>query len=352
MTDIIHHRFSPSALQQYSICPASWAMQLGLPDVPSPEAIEGTRLHAAVASGDVSSLAYGQPELIEACQQFIREKAAEIIGHEVKLTISDEDGNELCYGFADLVFRDADGTLCGVDWKFGFRRVPEVKRNFQCAPYALGLMQKFNEPRCKFYIFQPRLRWEDSYLFEKGGAIIRNIKTIIERCKNTSKMEFNPGEVCNYCKAKSTCPAFQRCFRQLINTALTDATDTQIAELFEQCKMAESFAREVKSALEKRIAQNGSCGEWYFTEKPGNREIQDIAGVYSVCKSVVTPEELFAQCKVSVPGVIDLLAGKAIAAAAAAGEKKTQKAAKSEAEEALAEFISRGKTTKVLTKGA
>ena len=352
MTDIvIHHKFSPSALQQYSLCPAAWAMQMGLPDVKTPESIEGTKLHAAVVSGDFAELDSEQIQAVEYCQQFKADEVAEVLGEEMRLNVCDEEGNELCFGYIDLAFRDKDGTLCGVDWKFGRRAVPELPANFQTATYAVALMQKYGENRCKFWLAQPRLGRKESYVYMRKEAILSNIKMIIFRCEDKGKMEFNPGEVCRYCRAKANCPAYQRCFQRLINTALTDATDTQIAELFDQCKMAERFAKEVKDALDKRIKENGDCAGWHYVEKPGNREIKDIAGVYQTVKDAVTPEELFAQCKVSVPGVIDLLAGKVIAQKTAIGEKCTQKAAKAEVETQLAEFITRGRSTRTLVRG-
>ena len=73
----LHHPFSPSSLERRIACPGSYLLEKNLPPMPeNPDAAEGTRLHAACATGDLTGLDPEQRELVEKCLAF----AAEVCG--------------------------------------------------------------------------------------------------------------------------------------------------------------------------------------------------------------------------------------------------------------------------------
>ena len=185
-----HHEFSPSRLQQYSMCPGSYWMQKGLPDQPSAAADEGTRLHEAVTTGNVDELTADQVELVNKClelKQRLIEKGYTHYGSEVKITVKDSYGNIITEGWADDVFVSyvpgSGGVVekaLAVDYKFGWAKVVEAKENTQTCTYALGLHQLFNCPIVEAMIYQPRLHFLSSYEFIEWPAIMGNIVGIHE----------------------------------------------------------------------------------------------------------------------------------------------------------------------------
>ena len=161
-----HHRFSPSKLQQMFLCPGSYRMQKNLPEVQTEFSSEGTMLHERVCDGNVAGLTQEQIELVNLCRD-------EIIGlpnpqHEILISVIDEDFNEVTYGTADFVSEGSEYVV-GIDWKFGMHKVSEVKNNIQMAAYAAGLMLKYNKP-VEMRIFQPRLRYKSSHIFNDVNA--------------------------------------------------------------------------------------------------------------------------------------------------------------------------------------
>lgn len=346
----LHHPFSPSSLQMLCACPGAWRMQMGMEDQKGPEAEEGTRLHLAVATGNLEGLDQEQTEMVEACRAF----AAEITGEggraytEVPVTVMDH-GEMLTRGTADLCVTTANGTLHVVDWKFGRVKVEDVAKNLQLAAYAVGAMQKFGAGECICHVFQPRIGWHGEYTFRKPEAILANIRAIIQRCK-ADVLTLSCGDHCAYCRARSACPALANRMNAMDSTRESALADpAKLEALYVASRTVKKFIGQIEDAF-KAMLENGEYHGWTIQEKPGNREIPDIKGAYSGVRDYMTQEEYLECCKVSVAGLVSGLAAKIKANAELGGNKVTVKDCKEKAETMLAYWIQRGTPKKEICK--
>jgi len=347
-----HHDFSPSKLQQFALCPGAFKMQFGLPDVSTPESNEGTRIHEAIASGDLSHLNITETELAQGALEFLEavksgtELKCEIL-KERPVKVVDLDGKILTEGTADVIVKWEDGRLEVIDWKFGYKAVPVASENIQTAAYALAAMQEYGASECLAHIWQPRLKRHSVYTFRKPEAILANIRGIVSRCQ-AEKVTLCPGDACTYCRAKGRCPAFQSRFRAVaIAEPVLPADDESLAELYERSKIAEKYIAEIKKAVETRMDANGGrCAHLAFKEIPGRREISDISQAHVMLDHLLTPSEFLGCCKASVTSLVDAGASKLVAEAATRGEKLAKTKAKAEIEELLEECITRGNPTR------
>lgn len=354
-TPTYHHPFSPSSIDRIKACPGSWFMQQGMPREESDEADEGTMLHDRVATGDLSGLTAEQEELIHACEDRLEEIGwgeAEII-HEKPLEIYGSDGDVLTSGTADVVVlhRDASGkveTVDIIDWKFGRTPVKEVSRNFQLAAYALGAMQLYGVSECNAHIIQPRIHAESEYCFTKPANIQYNIEQMIKRAK-ADTIVLEAGEHCKYCRAKSKCPAFARVF-EAVDVPNEDALTNPetLLELWNKSKVVEKYIDKIKEAVEAYVTEHGELGGWHWKEKPGNREIKDVSALMNRVGDIITPDEFYGACKVSVAAIVGLLVDKLTAETKAQGIKATKAETKRQVESQLSDLITRGKATRTL----
>ena len=354
--DAVHHAFSPSRLQQLKVCPGSYLMQQGLTEEPGPEAAEGTMLHERLATGNFDGLTTEQAELCAACLKFLAEvsggedSGAQVL-HEQRLQICDENGNEISYGFADVVILHPDDRMSIIDWKFGRNPVAEVNRNLQLAAYALGAMQKFNKTACHCHVYQPRCYSASDYNFTKPAAILANIENVIAAATGGALILNPEPEACKYCLAKFKCPAFNSKFSALAVRPAFDLTDPdQLVKLYEQSKLVERFCREIEAAMKKYIDAHGSCGSWHYKEKPGNRECTDALRMFEVVSNLLTPAEFNACVTVSISRLVDSVVEKVQAAETAAGRKITKVAAKAQVEEMIRDVVQRGKAPRLLAQ--
>lgn len=350
----VHHVFSPSRLQRYSVCPGAFRMEDGIAEEAGEAAQEGTRLHEAVAKADVRGLDGEQAEAVTSCIEFLSTLVdgdeSAVVHTEQPVEIRNAEGEILTTGTCDAVVVHGDGRLQIVDWKFGRNPVEEVSRNLQLAAYAAGALQKYGGDSCECHVFQPRIKGHSFYTFSRLWAIIENIGRVIARC-NETRMVLNPSDQCQYCKGRGRCPAFQAQFTAVARRepVLPEDPD-KLAELYEKSKLVEKFCKDIKSAVEKRIEETGSCGKYVFKTRPGNRVIGDISAAYGAIRELVGETEFLRLCKVSVPGVIDLVAGRLAKQAEVDGNAMTMKDAKAKAETLLSQYIQRDLPTHTIAE--
>lgn len=371
--EIKHHEFSPSRLNQFAICPGAYLMQQGIPEEPkSPDADEGTMLHAAVAAHNLEGLNPEQTAAVQFCLDYIDKivkesgKKVEAIYYEERLTIYDKDttlpeehtgtGEILTDGIADVVVVYTDKTAEVIDWKFGRGEVPDVKENYQTAAYSLGVYQRFDCSEVTAHIVQPRLLKTDRYTFRMFGMLQRAVFRVIDAAKNAADagLLLRASEnACKYCKAKALCPAFAAKFSGLA-VVRTDGqvpfSPDQLLNYWEKAQIVERFVAEIKARVTEYIEENGNLGDWYLMERSGKREIRDTAKLYERVSKLLTGAELAECYTVSVTAVIDKLAAGEVTRAAVKGEKLAMKTAREHAEELLGDIILRGKPTRTLAR--
>lgn len=355
-----HHVYSPSRLPRIKMCPGSVHLEQLIP-VPeqTPEASEGTMLHKAVETGNLDGLTAEQETAVTFCTDFrasiIRE--GDEVHHELKVDIRDEHGELLTDGTIDFLAVHQDGTGDIADWKFGRNAVTDPGRNYQMAAYSLGAMQKFNLTSVRASIVQPRLYRIRHHVFSLPENIRTNIRNIIDRAEGP-ELILHPSEECRYCRAKQICNAFHLYFQDIsMNPRVTvpEVDDIrnhpeELLEYWDRAQTAKRFIQELETAVTAYVTEHGRLGNWTMKERAGRREVANSVELCQRLNQFITAAE-WRQCNtVNLTKLLDMLAAKSLARAAADGVKMTKKAARENAESLIDDLIVNGKGTAVLTR--
>lgn len=229
----IHARLSASGAKRWMACPKSVKVNEELPDKTSEYAEEGTNAHALAekllgiykAEGRTrftdEELEGTDAEMVNNVYQYVdyianiydalklQHKDA-LLFIEVRVDFSNyvREG----FGTCDCAII-ADKTLHVIDLKYGKGVKVDCKENPQPRLYALGAINllewEYPLEEVTTHIYQPRIDWIDTEhvtvdFLKKWGE--EEVKPKAELAWN-DEGEFNPGEHCQFCKAKAICRA-------------------------------------------------------------------------------------------------------------------------------------------------
>lgn len=216
-----HSKFSASGAERWFACPGSVELSEGLPSKSSPWAKEGTQAHevlellmtgvpqdAATSATTPEMLVYGM-EAANFIMKLGRKLQSEvIIESRVRLDFIHPE----MFGTYDGAAVDHFGTLHVFDYKYGAGHAVSPKENLQMIFYGLGLAHKYdwNFHTVRLWIIQPRIKGYDGPLFwelsiQELRKWVPKFEQAVKRVL-TSPEEFNEGQWCHWCRAKSICP--------------------------------------------------------------------------------------------------------------------------------------------------
>lgn len=230
----IHARLSASGAKRWMACPKSVAVEETLPESTSAYAEEGTKAHALAekllaiykatgrkrfnedeledeTSNEMLNNVYSYVDYIaEIYEGLMLEHKDTLLFVEVRVDFSRyvKEG----FGTCDCAII-ANKTLHVIDLKYGKGVRVDCKGNPQPRLYALGAIEMFDWEypleEVKTHIYQPRLDWLDTEtntvdFLRRWGE--EEVKPKAELAWN-DEGEFNPGEHCQFCKAKPICKA-------------------------------------------------------------------------------------------------------------------------------------------------
>jgi hypothetical protein len=253
-----HSSMSPSKIEQFSICPASYRVSLGLPDTSRPDAVTGTAAHeihewclrtgGKAAARVLDTIVVEEPdrtwqivvddEMAVHVQESV-DRCNELQGLawvEVRVDISEFTPIPDQSGSSDFFAIDvAARTLYVVDFKYGKGVRVSAYLNPQLLYYALGVLRGmgcvFEIDRVVIRIHQPRLDHWDEWRTTPAELIAlgRHHKRLLSRCLEP-KAPFHPDpKACKFCKARSQCPALAEQMHR-IGTGMFDDLDGDITE--------------------------------------------------------------------------------------------------------------------------
>ena len=296
------------------LCPGSYLQEKDLPETVSPDAADGTRLHALIAISlslkkgeSIMVVGDSDRDIVEQAMRFAGENIPESfeIKVEQKLSYREPLGNELYYGTADvLAVNEKDGEGLIIDWKTGYVPVTEAENNLQGAAYALAAMQEYQLKAVTVYFYNPRLKNWTMHKFDNWQKIFSVIADIIHKAMD-EKPPLVPGEKqCRYCKAAQhgSCPMLLNkleIYAERPAPVVADLPDEQLTALYEQSKILKTIFETIEKELKKRASENGVCGDYKIKTVPGARQITDINKAFEL--SGLTAEEFIKCCSVSVP---------------------------------------------------
>jgi hypothetical protein len=253
-----HSAMSPSKIEQYSICSASFKASQGRLDASKPDAIQGTAAHwvheQCLKNGENASLHWLEPVLVEEADGLVHEvrvddemvvnvqesvdRCNEVqathVFVEVRVNISKYTPIPDQSGSSDFFAYNAPTrTLTVIDFKYGKGVRVHARRRPQLVYYALGVledMREFDVDRVVICVHQPRLEnwdeWETTpeELRELGEYHKRRLALCLE-----PNPAYHPDEkACKFCKIRTECRARAEQVRKIANGYFEDL-DADIA---------------------------------------------------------------------------------------------------------------------------
>lgn len=353
-----HHPFSPSVLERRAQCPASFRMEQECADLPeetSPDAKEGTRLHALIADALKQYWKDGiipedaeEPvrKALECFKRNIPEKAETIYDFMGKTSVVGVNrnlfiesrlelvafGETYCYGTADAIVvyniaqkNESSGEVeypthaVLFDWKTGHQTIPDALCR-QGGMYCAMAAGKFKCKHVEAIFYNPTLDIESSAIYDERDffTTIEDFYEIKNRCE-APDAPFCPGNACTYCKAKKAgrCPVAWKAQEEALTIAnagevirLENMPDESLADFMRKCSLVADLAEAVKAEIGKRAIKNGQCAGWEWKRTSGGKEITNIPSAWAQVCDTITQEEFFTACKVSVPTLKKVYARK------------------------------------------
>lgn len=324
-----HAKHGPSALKNKAVCPG-WVND---PTSDTTRADEGTRLHGAAETGDLTGLDAEQASAVEKCLNYVSalESGADEVQKELRLDVCG-----VTWGTSDRIIRRG-AELHVVDFKFGFGSIDDAEINLQGWAYALGAWALYPEcATCTVHFLLPRRDEVSRHTFTRAdiGRMELAVRTIIAKCEEFDRTG-NPDmlvpseENCLYCGRKGVCPkvasvalatvkkyAPLEVVEEVHSSQITNPA--QMARLVSAVKVMEKFIDSVKHhSLQMALDQGGLYDEagklvYEVAQKSATREVTNLGAAVEVFRSVgLTDAELLTACKLSLPKAISLASEKA-----------------------------------------
>lgn len=217
-----HARYSPSALDRLSRCIRFKFVES---DDMQDAADEGTMLHAAVESGNMTGLDEMQKKDVQHCLDYLMLlKSGKGVPElkEAKLVLADRT-----FGHADHVIIDLDNSTVHVlDWKF--TRV-EGEHDFQLTCYGAAVFEHLYNGDLKLadgtmllcttlhkivtHVVAPRLHAPEVNEYqaqELYDSVVKRIDELYERIDNPFNPPTPEADLCSRCARASICPAISQ----------------------------------------------------------------------------------------------------------------------------------------------
>lgn len=320
MTTQKHHPCGPSSLRRRELCRGSLAVEKDLPDVPNPASERGTRLHQLTADMILckeSEAANAEEQaLVQDMYDFYKDRCFGYlpIFTEVEHPLEyKKDDAVLFHGTCDVLAINPE-TKAGIiiDWKTGFRDLTPAEDNVQGAAYAIAAMQMYHLDIVTVVFYNPVIHQKTEYPFTWSANLNRSIEKIVIDAENGEGLLCPGEEQCLYCKAAlhGTCKAFMAVATEVYQVAKTQPLemlsimpDATLVEIFEKGKLIAKFIDAAKKELEDRCGKQGEVCGYFLKAVLGDREANDLKGLWGMLKPELDQEDFLSCCKVSVPSL-------------------------------------------------
>lgn len=222
------------------------------------------------------------------------------------------------FGTGDCIIID-DDTLHIIDLKYGKGIAVSAEDNAQLRLYALGAVKQFSLlydfNKVDMHIMQPRIDNTSDVIMDVDELIKWGAEEVKPKAELAFKGEgeFNPGEHCQWCKAKGTCKARADKINKLKEYGYMDAdllSNVEIAEVLNQVDELVKWAKDVKDyALSTMLAGNKIDG-YKVVEGKSNRKITDETLLVHKMKEAGVAEALMFERKLATLTALEKLVGK------------------------------------------
>ena len=310
-----HSLISPSNFERRMICPGSLNAEKDLPEQTSVYAQVGTMLHERTAlyieylntrkdkklPWHAGLFEEDKNAVQEAGDYFNKLKDVEDTvvlyeAHEKKYSLS------FIYpdmkGTVDSVLmlrniKTQDITLHVIDYKFGKGVAVDAFENYQLLMYTMGALEDVEinskitgKLHINLHIVQPYIRnsnWEltdiEQLKFLGYKARERYVE-IAKECYKPDAPRIASKKACQFCKAKSTCPALAK-FVPDTKNKLGELSDIEIATIYDNKDLITMYLKSVEEHIKSKLEQ-GSFMNYTLKPKLSNRKWNDEAYDYLV----------------------------------------------------------------------
>ena len=300
-----HSLISPSNFERRMLCPGSLNAEKDLPEQTSVYAEEGKMLHDRVNQLITSKLGWAinlpddQKDAVYSAAEYYFElvKEANVVIKEIH-----EKTFDLSFiypkmkGTADSVVITFEPTtdsydLHVIDYKFGKGVLVNAEQNYQLLLYYLGVVnypeieellqgKKYN---VHLHIVQPYKVNSVWSLNETEKLLFSNLEMyqdVAQKCYVPDAPRIASKKACQFCKAKSTCPALAK-FVPNTKTKLNELSNEQIAAIYDNKDLITMYLKSVEEHIKSKLEQ-GSFMNYTLKPKLSNRKWNDDAYDYLV----------------------------------------------------------------------
>lgn len=307
-----HALLSASGAHRWLSCTPSARLETQFPDKGSDFAAEGTLTHSLAELkvrkyiGTISAQKYRAefkkiaenekytPEMdthTDSYLEFIKDKAAEydtkpFIVPEQRLDFSNivPEG----FGTGDCIMIGG-GVLMVIDFKYGQGVKVEAKMNPQMMLYAVGALNAFSMlydiRTVTMHIFQPRIDNIDAYTVTREFLDVwaNGIKPIAEKAYK-GEGEYNAGDWCRFCRAKSLCRAraafSEEPYEKSGGTAPELLSREEIGEILKRTDAIKKWIADLEEYALSELLSGNEVPGWKAVEGRSNRQFNDTDAAF------------------------------------------------------------------------
>lgn len=310
---------SASGLERLRLCPGSWLAEQKMPEVSTPDAEMGTRLHKHMEDGTLPENA----EEADACAwaaDMVKKLDDDLLGDGEK-SITTEARWWSGDTFSGQIDRVSEcGTVAHVtDYKFGRIAVDPGTKNLQLAAYAMLLFANHVDVQTVYVdIVAPFVSREvpevAEYTRDMFPELQKRIYAILERAQREDAPLRPSEKACRYCSAATSCPAAMQALTKAsaidVKQAWTLLTPAQRAEAYKLAQMARKWADKVESAVKLDLAAEVEIPGLALTEGRKMFSVEDAAGAFGALEDILTPQEFTGCCSVKISALDELVHAK------------------------------------------
>lgn len=312
-----HAKHGPSSLPYKSKC--SHYDSVDEPGEYKPAAEEGTLLHLATETGDLSSLDEEQSDCVNLCLSYRDSliKKDSIVMLEEKVWV-----NDITWGTADVSIITGDHADV-VDYKFGRNPVDSAEVNLQGWAYLLGLWDHPKGRHCTtgtIHFLLPR-RNEVSYAtFDRADSeeeMLEKISAVVTMAEDPSS-PYTTGTHCRYCSLKADCPAFTNHALQHLPKAealpianpeeFSLANPDNVAKLLDLKPIMEDFFKRLNKKALEHVLQGNEIPGYELMSRSSSRTLRDVASVWATVEEYgVDQFEFLDKCRINIKDLDSLV---------------------------------------------
>lgn len=334
---------SASSVDRFINCPGSFAAERGLPELPKQNVTsEGTRIHAALESGDTEGLEPTEAEIASRLSAMEKSALADWMRQlgieetptrhaEERLWIRDPNTLELEASAQLDVYYVHERVCLVIDAKSGFKGATSAELNWQLMTQAICVSQEYPEVK-SFYVAIAHARLGSS--FDMAVYDIKGIRHGLQEFRHAQWLSKQPnarrvpGTHCQYCRANGVCveaAAYSSVTQQEFGVSSLPSKDVklsiaervgrmtlpQMAGVFTRSKIAYMIFDQVESRLKSQSAEELAKVGLGF--KPG--AVQSKVDNYSKARAAavaagLTDEQLDACSTLGVPKLREVVKDK------------------------------------------